>query len=107
MRRLHFSGNNEIITIEINKKKVIITIPSLNVYNFPIEKILYSKKFVNRKKMIEEYPDLEGLPQEKLIEECQKRWKALINDLETEQNIKIYVINEMESQGLTYVGGEK
>lgn len=108
MKELHFTNGNELITVKVDGKKIFATIPSINVHEFLIEKILFSKKFMTDKRMIirmtNEYPEFRNLPNDELMDACKEKFLSIIDSLGSEDNIKTWVIDEMEKDGLRYIG---
>ena len=99
MNELKFVGGNDVVTIKIfDNKRIVYTSNLFGINNVPIEKIITVEG------VIKEYPELKDLPKEEVLFEGVRRWKEIINKLESIDQVKNYVIAELEQQGLTYVG---
>lgn len=105
MITLHFDGGGQVITITIKGKNVFFSNYSLGLKNVPIEKMFTRS---NALSIIKSYPELAYLPHDEVISIGIEKWMKRIDDAYNdlgEQGIKKYVIDDMHSHGLIYIGG--
>jgi len=98
---LYFADGFSIVKINVNGYDIRITIQNLGINNIPIEKTFTVR---NVKSILKECPDFEGLPVDKIVSMGKERFRKKILELKTEENIRKYIIIEMEAQGLKYLG---
>jgi hypothetical protein len=94
-----FKAGNDVVNVkivgkEIYFKKVVNGIPSLQDLSnikFPLDGI------------IKQFPDLKGLPETEIREKGSKRLKEHIKNMKTQDEIKNYVIKELEGIGCQWL----
>lgn len=95
MIELYFDYAGEIVIVKVNGHNILFSTSALNYQTFvPIESIS-----LKREGIIKEYPDLKDKPDGLMREEAIKRLKEYIKGLGSENEVKGYVIKELESQG--------
>jgi len=90
---LTFALGGEIVIVKIDGKNILFSDAYSNFQIFsPFEKLRLTEDG-----MLKEFPDLKNLSYEDMREETIKRFKERINKMETEGQVKDYVIKEMEN----------
>ena len=92
---LVFQLANEMIVVKIEGKIVLFSTSAFNFQKFvPIEGLK-----LNKEGILKEHPDLKDLPFEQMKQEAIKRFRKLLDSFEHEEDVKLYVIKELEKHG--------
>jgi len=92
---LIFEYATELVIVRIQGKSITFATSALGLNYFaPIESIKLSVKGI-----LKEYPELAGKPEGEIRMEGIRKLKEKLNNFEGENEIKKYVIEELERQG--------
>lgn len=98
---LTFAFGTTLIKIKIENKEVTFASSALGLNSFvPIEKLIMMG---NIQGILKERPDLMDLPEEEIKAEGVKMFKEKLSSMKTQEEVKNYILMEMESQGLNLI----
>lgn len=97
MLKLNFSINGSPVVAKIDGKKIYFSGQALGLSSFiPMEKLMLMG---GTSGILKEWPELKYLPQHEMKNEAVKRFRAKVEAMGSEEEIKGYVVGEMRKQG--------